>query len=199
MFKFHSEEEVEKLSKKERKHYQKSVSEWYEHLETKRNRDLKYAKFKNMQTIVQYWRIANSKDIWKLVEQLHKTDEQIPKINDLQLYDKFFHIINFILLKSEINKSSDPNKFVIDRFVNFSKYKFMPQLYEKYPELLFLLIKLEKYYISISRQVPNKQDFKFNNKTLVLLENLPNWMQQNYVKEIKKSIEVYEDEENFYR
>ncbi|CAG8843219.1 11911_t:CDS:2, partial [Gigaspora margarita] len=108
----------------------------------------------------------NSKDIWKLVKQLHKTDEQIPKINDPQLYDKFLHIINLILvycqklklsqdnkviqkyekLKSEINKSPDPNKFVIDYSVKF--------------------------------------------------KNLPNWIQQNYVKEIEKSIEVYKDEEN---
>ncbi|CAG8789211.1 38123_t:CDS:1, partial [Gigaspora margarita] len=142
----------------------------YEHLETKRNQNLKYAKFKKKQTIVQYWRIANFKNIWKLVEQLHKTDKQIPKINNPQLYDKFLYIINLILvycqklklsqnnkviqkykkLKSEINESSDPNKFVIDHSVKFGKYKFIPQLYEKHPKLLFPLIKLEKYYISIS-------------------------------------------------
>ncbi|CAG8844560.1 24450_t:CDS:2, partial [Gigaspora margarita] len=144
-------------------------------------------------------------------EQLHKTYEQIPKINDTQLYNKFLYIINLILgycqklklsqgnkviqkykkLKLEINESSDPNKNVIDHSVKFSKYKFIPQLYDS--ELLFLLIKLEYFYFTSS---PNKQDFKSNNKTSVLLENLPNWIQQNYVKEIKKSIEVYEDEEN---
>ncbi|CAG8599761.1 15879_t:CDS:2 [Gigaspora rosea] len=184
MFKFRSEEEVKKLSKKERKHYQKSVSEWYERLETKKNRDLKYAKFKDIQIIVQHWKKANSKDYWKLVKYLHKTDEQTPEIDDPQLYDKFLHIINLILLYY-------PNKFVIDRSIKFSKYKFAPQLYEIHPELLFPLIKLEKYYISISRQVPKKQGFKSNNKISVPLENLPNWMQRNYKKEIEKSIEVY--------
>ncbi|CAG8846830.1 18927_t:CDS:1, partial [Gigaspora margarita] len=33
-------------------------------------------------------------------------------------------------------------------------------------------------------------------KTSVLLENLSDWIQRNYVKEIEKSIEIYEDEEN---
>ncbi|CAG8807069.1 7629_t:CDS:1, partial [Gigaspora rosea] len=53
-----------------------------------------------------------------------------------------------------------------------------------------------KYYISISRQVPKKQGFKSNNKIPVPLENLPNWMQRNYKKEIEKSVEAYENEEN---
>ncbi|RIB16746.1 hypothetical protein C2G38_2189109 [Gigaspora rosea] len=105
----------------------------------------------------------------------------------IQKYKKF---------KSEINDSPDPNKFVIDYFIKFSKYKFVPQHYENHPELLFSLIKLEKYYISISRQVPKKQGFKSNNKISVPLENLPNWMQRNYNKEIEKSVEVYEIEEN---
>ncbi|CAG8752621.1 15991_t:CDS:2, partial [Gigaspora margarita] len=141
------------------------------------NQDLKYAKFKDIQTIVQYWRLANTNNFWELVKQLHKTDEQIPKINDPQLYDKFLCIINHILLYS-INKSSDPNKFVIDRSVKFSKYKFALQLYEKYSELIFSLIKLEKYYISISQQVPKKQknSDKNNNNTSVSLKNLPKWM-----------------------
>ncbi|CAG8851922.1 12058_t:CDS:1, partial [Gigaspora margarita] len=51
MFKFRFEEEVKKLSKKERKQYRKFVLEHYEHLETKQNYDLKYTKFKNIQTI----------------------------------------------------------------------------------------------------------------------------------------------------
>ncbi|CAG8835841.1 27651_t:CDS:1, partial [Gigaspora margarita] len=187
MFKFHLEK-IEKLNKKDRKHYQKSVSEWYEHLETKRNQDLKYAKFKDIQTIVQYWRLAITNDFWKLVKQLYKTDEQIPKIDDPQLYDRFLHIINLILLycrklklsqdnnviqkykqlKIAINESSDSNKFVIDHSVKFSKYKFAPQLYEKHSELIFSLIKLEKYYISISQQVSKKQKNidKNNNNTL---------------------------------
>ncbi|CAG8852355.1 39337_t:CDS:1, partial [Gigaspora margarita] len=75
-------EEVEKLNKKDRKHYQKSVSEWYKCLETKRNQNLKYAKFKDIQTIVQYWRLANTNNFWELVKQLHKTDKQILKIDN---------------------------------------------------------------------------------------------------------------------
>ncbi|KAF0337391.1 hypothetical protein F8M41_016504, partial [Gigaspora margarita] len=148
-----------------------------------------------IQTIVQYWRLANTNDFWELVKQLHKTDEQIPKINDPQLYDKFLRIINLILLycrklklsqdnkviqkykklKTAINESSDPNKFVIHCSVKFSKYKFAPQLYEKHPKLIFPFIKLEKYYISISQQVSKKQKNidKNNNNTSVPLKNLP--------------------------
>ncbi|KAF0361661.1 hypothetical protein F8M41_014153 [Gigaspora margarita] len=178
MFKFRSEEEVEKLNKKDRKHYQKSVSERYKRFETKRNQDLKYAKFKNIQTIVQYWRLANTNDFWKLVKQLHKTDKQIPKIDDPQIYDKFLHIINLILFK----------------------YKFTPQLYEKHSELIFSLIKLEKYYISISQQVPKKQKNidKNNNNTLVPLKNLPKWMQQNYNKVIEKEFEIDIEKYNIF-
>ncbi|RIB02678.1 hypothetical protein C2G38_2049874 [Gigaspora rosea] len=151
-----------------------------------------------------------------IIKNLYQNDEQTPEIDDPQLYDKFLHIINLILLycqklklsqdnkviqkykkfKTEINDSPDPNKFVIDHSIKFSKYKFIPQLYENHPELLFPLVKLEKYYISISRQVPKKQEFKSNNKISVPLENLPNWMQRNYKKEIEKSVEVYKNEEN---
>ncbi|KAF0434013.1 hypothetical protein F8M41_004966 [Gigaspora margarita] len=126
---------------------------------------------------------------------LHKTDEQIPKIDDPQLYDKFLRIINLILLycgklklfqdnkviqkykklKTAINESSDPNKFVIDRFVKF-----------------------KKYYISISQQVSKKQKNidKNNNNTSVSLKNLPKWMQQNYNKVIEKEFEIDIEEYN---
>ncbi|CAG8752402.1 39818_t:CDS:2, partial [Gigaspora margarita] len=46
------------------------------------------------------------------------------------------------------------------------------------------------------KQVPKKQKNIAKNNTLVSLENLPSWMQQNYNKVIKKSINVYENEEN---
>ncbi|CAG8850894.1 5879_t:CDS:2, partial [Gigaspora margarita] len=116
----------------------------------------------------------NTKDYWELVKWLDRTDKKLPKIDDPQLYDKFL----------QINDLPNPNKFVIECSIKFSKYKFAPQLYEKHPELIFLLIKLEKYYISISQQVPKKQKniIKKNNNTSVPLENLPKWMQQNYNK-----------------
>ncbi|CAG8853150.1 40662_t:CDS:1, partial [Gigaspora margarita] len=152
-------------------------------------------------------------------KQLDRTNKELPKIDDPQLYDKFFYIINLILLycrklklsqdnkviqkyeklKTEINDLSNPNKFVIEHSIKFSKYKFALQLYEKYPELIFLLIKLEKYYISIS-QVPKKQKniIKKNNNTSVPLENLSKWMQQNYNKVIKKGFEIDIKEYNIF-
>ncbi|KAF0355209.1 hypothetical protein F8M41_014888 [Gigaspora margarita] len=218
MYKFLSEKEVKKLNKKERRSYRKFKSECLEHIETKRNQKLKYAKFKDLQSIIQNSRLENTKDYWELVKWLDRTDEELPKINDPQLYDKFLRIINLILLycrklklpqdnkviqkyeklKTEINDLPNPNKFVIERSIKFSKYKFAPQLHEKHPELMFPLIKLEKYYISISQQVPKKQKniIKKNNNTSVPLENLPKWMQQNYNKVIKKGFEIDIEEYN---
>ncbi|KAF0504099.1 hypothetical protein F8M41_019635 [Gigaspora margarita] len=218
MYKFLSEEEVKKLNKKERRSYRKFESECLERIETKRNQKLKYAKFKDLQSIVQNSRLENTKDYWELVKQLDRTDEELPKIDDPQLYDKFLRIINLILLycrklklpqdnkviqkyeklKTEINDLPNPNKFVIERSIKFSKYEFAPQLYEKHPELIFLLIKLEKYYISISQQVPKKQKniIKKNNNTSVPIENLSKWVQQNYNKVIKKGFEIDIEEYN---
>ncbi|CAG8841180.1 11162_t:CDS:2, partial [Gigaspora margarita] len=116
---------------------------------------------------------------------LDRTDKELPKINDPQLYDKFLHIINLILLycqklklpqdnkviqkyeklKTEINNLPNPNKFVIERSIKF---------------------------------IPKKQKniIKKNNNTSVPLENLPKWMQQNYNKVIKKGFEIDIEEYN---
>ncbi|CAG8851371.1 5862_t:CDS:1, partial [Gigaspora margarita] len=95
-----------------------------------------------------------------------------------------------------INNSSNSNKFVIDHSIKYSKYNFKLQIYEKHSELLFPLIKLETYYILISKQAPNEQVFKTNNKISVFFKNLPNWIKRNYEKEIEKGCKVYEDKEN---
>ncbi|RIB14743.1 hypothetical protein C2G38_2194151 [Gigaspora rosea] len=79
--------------------------------------------------------------------------------------------------EDEVKKLSKKERKHYQKSISECKYKFAPQLYENYPELLFPLIKLEKYYISISCQVPKKQGFKSNNKISVPLENLSNWMQ----------------------
>ncbi|KAF0555269.1 hypothetical protein F8M41_017654 [Gigaspora margarita] len=169
MYKFLSEKEVKKLNKKERRSYQKFESECFEHIETKKNQKLKYAKFKDLQSIVQNLRLENTKDYWKLVKRLDRTDEELPKIDDPQLYDKFLRIINLILLYCQKLKLPQDNKVI--------------QKYEK--------LKTE------INDLPNPNKFVIEHSIkFIPLENLPKWIQQNYNKVIKKGFEFDIEEYN---
>ncbi|CAG8837779.1 20244_t:CDS:1, partial [Racocetra persica] len=178
---------------------------------------LKYAKFSDIQSKIQSWQ-KSKKDIWDLVESLMQSDEYLPEKDNFELYKKFIQIIDMILfycqklkisynnkivlkynqIREEILSSSDSNQFVIDLSIKYSKYKFKPHLYQEKPELLFPIIKLEKYFVHISRQVDSSQYYisKKELKKTINFEKLSKWIKQKFNKTYKTSLDFLLDEEN---
>ncbi|CAG8634215.1 7378_t:CDS:1, partial [Dentiscutata heterogama] len=123
----------------------------------------------------QSWKKSNN-DIFILNEYLHNSQE---KVSNPQLYKKFLWIIEKILyycqklklkqdnkvflrykkLQDNIANSSNPNKYVIDLLLKYSKIDFKPQLYKEKPELLFPIFKLEKYFKHIGWQIPDYEKY----------------------------------------
>ncbi|CAG8811163.1 16240_t:CDS:1, partial [Cetraspora pellucida] len=97
-------------------------------------------------------------DYYKIFEEI--------EINDPNLYEKFIQAIMQILhytriykveneakfvkkykrILSEIDISTNPNKYIINLLIKYSKYKFLPHLYKDKKSLLISIAKIEYYY-----------------------------------------------------
>ncbi|CAG8842388.1 21489_t:CDS:1, partial [Gigaspora margarita] len=75
----------------------------------------------------------------------------------LQLSNDNKALIKYQKMKKEINKSLDPNKYMKDLAVKYSKYNFKSKLYLEKPELLVPILKLETYFRQLANLIKDKK------------------------------------------
>ncbi|KAF0497103.1 hypothetical protein F8M41_020795 [Gigaspora margarita] len=84
--------------------------------------------------------------------------EDIIKNSERDKFDKVY--VKYDSMLNEINKSSDPIKFVIDLSIKYDQFEFKPHLYYEKPYLLILIAQLEIFYKYIANQFRHKDDPK---------------------------------------
>ncbi|CAG8833010.1 37524_t:CDS:2, partial [Gigaspora margarita] len=87
-------------------------------------------------------------------------DEILFFCEQLQLSDDNKALIKYQKIKKEINESLDPNKYVKDLAVKYSKYNFKLVLYLEKLELLVPISKLEIYFCQLANLIKDKKDIK---------------------------------------
>ncbi|KAF0507675.1 hypothetical protein F8M41_018961 [Gigaspora margarita] len=120
-------------------------------------------------------------------------DEILFFCEQLQLSDDNKALIKYQKIKKEINESLDPNKYVKDLAVKYSKYNFKPELYLEKPELLVPISKLETYFCQLANLIKDKKDIKiskpvYNNIIRQHNNKLPKFINIKYKKALKSTV-----------
>ncbi|CAG8853754.1 24562_t:CDS:1, partial [Gigaspora margarita] len=116
----------------------------------------------------------------------------------LQLLNDNKALIKYQKMKKEINELLDPNKYMKDLAVKYSKYNFKPELYLEKPELLVPILKLETYFWQLANLIKNKKAVEISkpvHNNIIRQNNnkLPKFINIKYKKVLK--LTVLDDEE----
>ncbi|CAG8795412.1 8225_t:CDS:2, partial [Gigaspora margarita] len=113
--------------------------------------------------------------------------------NKLQLSNDNKALIKYQKMKNKINESLDPNKYVKDLAVKYSKYDFKLELYLEKPELLVPISKLEIYFHKLADLIKDKKEVKiskpvYNNVIKQNNNKLPKFIKIKYKKALKSTV-----------